>query len=126
VRLTSKKDSEPRAGAHSEHFYKSKKIEFVILYSENYEDTGEYRVFHVKDTASKVTEERMRNTWYPMDVNGEYFFFRFDEEVNIGRLNISGLIEELKVKHVTEFKTYSPKEPLFCTAEDVLKYRNGF
>ena len=126
VRLTSKKDSEPRAGAHSEHFYKSKKIEFVILYSENYEDTGEYRVFHVKDTASKVTEERMRNTWYPMDVNGEYFFFRFDEEVNIGRLNISGLIEELKVKHVTEFKTYSSKEPLFCTAEDVLKYRNGF
>lgn len=126
VRLTSKKDSEPRAGAHSEHFYKSKKIEFVILYSENYEDTGEYRVFHVKDTASKVTEERMRNTWYPMDVNGEYFFFRFDEEVNIGRLNISGLIEELKVKHVIEFKTYSPKEPLFCTTEDVLKYRNGF
>lgn len=126
VRLTSKKDSEPRAGAHSEHFYKSKKIEFAILYSENYEDTGEYRVFHVKDTASKVTEERMRNTWYPMDVNGEYFFFRFDEEVNIGRLNISGLIEELKVKHVIEFKTYSPKEPLFCTAEDVLKYRNGF
>lgn len=126
VRLTSKKDLEPRAGAHSENFYKSKKIEFVILYSENYEDTGEYRVFHVKDTASKVSEERMRNTWYPMDVNGEYFFFRFDEEVNIGRLNIKELIEELKVKHVTEFKTYSPKEPLFCKAEDVLKYRNGF
>lgn len=126
VRLTSKKDSEPRSGAHSEHFYKSRKIEFVILYSENYENTGEYRVFHVKDTASKVSEERMRNTWYPMDVKGEYFFFRFDEEVNIGKIGIKELIEELKVKHITEFNTFSSKEPLFCKAEDVLRYRNGF
>ena len=34
----------------------------MILYTDGAEETGKYHVFHVKDTASKVTEERMRNT----------------------------------------------------------------
>ena len=98
----------------------------MILYTEGTEQTGEYHVFHVKDTASKVSEERMINTWYPFDSKGPYFFFRFDEEVSVGRLNISKLLSDLKVKHLMEFNSYSEGEPLFTTARDLLSYRVGF
>ena len=74
---------EPRAGSHSAGFYTKRNIRFVILYTEGAEQTGEYHVFHVKDTASKVSEERMKDTWYPFDPKGPYFFFRFDEEVSV-------------------------------------------
>ena len=117
------KGEEPRDGAHTSYFYEKKNILFVILYSDNFEDTGEYIVFHVKDTASKVTEERMQETWYPFDVKGPHFFFRFDEEVSIGHLDINALITEMRQKHIDEFGAYVAYEPLFCTAEDVLKHR---
>ena len=126
VRLHLQSDKEVREGAHTEGFYKNKNIQFVILYTDGVESTGEYRVFHVKDTAGKVTEERMRNTWYPLDVKGNYFFFRFDEEVSIGRLKIKELLENLKTNHLAEFGSYTPCEPMFTTAKEVLAYRNGF
>ena len=125
VRLKLQSDIEPRDGAHTEGFYKKKNIQFVILYTDGVEDTGEYRVFHVKDTAGKVSEERMRNTWYPLDVKGNYFFFRFDEEVNVGRINIVDLIKDLKKKHLEEHGSYVPHEPLFSTAKDVMNYRRS-
>lgn len=117
---------EPRAGSHSAGFYTKRNIRFVILYTEGAEQTGEYHVFHVKDTASKVSEKRMINTWYPFDSKGPYFFFRFDEEVSVGRLNISKLLSDLKIKHLMEFNSYSEGEPLFTTARDLLSYRVGF
>lgn len=120
------KGEEPRDGAHTSYFYEKKDILFVVLYSDDFEDTGEYFVFHVKDTASKVTEERMRETWYPFDVKGPHFFFRFDEEINIGRIRIVELVKSLKIKHLNEFGKYIPYEPLFATAKDVLEYRDGF
>lgn len=123
VRLKLKSDEETRDGAHSEGFYKKKNIQFVILYSDDVESTGGYRVFHVKDTAGKVTEERMIKTGYPLEVNGNYTFFRFDEEVSIGHLNINALITEMRQKHFDEFGAYVAYEPLFCTAVDVLKHR---
>ena len=113
----------PRAGAHTASFYSKKNVQFVILYTNGVEKTGEYRVFHVKDTASKVTEERMRSTWYPFDVKGLHFFFRFDEEVNIGQLDINALLAVAKQKHLEEVKESADFEPLFCSAEDVLAYR---
>ncbi len=116
---------EQRAGAHTAGFYSKKNVQFVILYTNDVEETGEYRVFHVKDTASKVTEERMRSTWYPFNVEGSHFFFRFDEEVNIGRLDINALLTDVKQKHFENFGEYVTYEPLFCTAKDVLKYRAG-
>ncbi len=73
--------------------------------------------------AGKVTEERMIKTGYPLDVHGNYTFFRFDEEVSIGRLNINALLTDVKHKHIEEFREYVAYEPLFCTAEDVLKHR---
>ena len=123
VRLKLKSDEEIRDGAHTEGFYKKKNIQFVILYTDGVERTGEYRVFHVKDMAGKVTEERMRATGYPLDVNGNYTFFRFDEEVSIGRLDMNALLTDIKNKHIEEFKEYVAYEPLFCSAEDVLKHR---
>ena len=108
------------------NFYKRRNIQFVILYTDDVENTGEYRVFHVKDTAGKVPEERMRNTWYPTSVKGNYFFFRFDEEVNIGRLDMVRLLNDLRENHKQEFGSYTSGEPMFSTAEDLLKYRHGF
>ena len=121
------KGEEQRAGAHTSGFYNKKNVQFVILYTDNVEQTNEYRVFHVKDTASKVTEERMRGTWYPFDVKGSHFFFRFDEEVTLGKLKIRELLAHLRVKHLEEEQvSYEKGEPMFTTAEDVLKYREGF
>lgn len=120
------KGEETRPGAHSAGFYKDKEVQFVILYTDRVEQTGNYRVFHVKDKAEKVTEQRMRETWYPSEVKGPYFFFRFDEEVNIGRIRIGDLIKELATEQLEEYKSYTPGEPLFTTAEKLLEYREGF
>ena len=127
VRLKLKEDEDTRDGAHTAYFYEKQNVQFVILYTDGAEETGKYRVFHVKDTASKVTEERMRKSWYPMEtVDGDnhgvkrnYFFYRFDEEVNIGNIDIKGLLEGLRSKHLEKFKSYVPGEPMFTTAEVV-------
>lgn len=112
----------PRDGAHTEHYYKTKNVRFVILYTDNVETSHDYHVFHVKDTARKVTEERMRNTWYPHVTKGNYFFFRFDEEVTLGNIDITNLLGYLKKKQ----PEYKNGEPLFTTAEEVIKFRTGF
>ena len=120
------KGEEPRPGSHPANFYSSKNIQFVILYTDDAGQTGNYRVFHVKDTASKVTEERMRETWYPFEVKGPHFFFRFDEEVNLGKLRIADILKDLKIAHLDEFGSYTEGEPLFTTAEKLKKFRDGF
>ena len=124
VRLQVKGEG-PRAGSHSAGFYSKKNVQFVVLYTDGVEQTGEYRVFHVKDTASKVTEERMRGTWYPFDVKGPHFFFRFDEEVTLGKLQVRELLAHQRVKHLEEFGSYEEGEPMFTTAEKLLEYRSG-
>ena len=124
------KGEESRAGAHTAGFYNRQHVQFVVLYTDGAEETGEYRVFHVKDTAQKVTEERMRGTWYPMEEfsdDGEpkparnYYFFRFDEEVTIGNLKFRELFAAMKSKHLAEYGSYVPGEPLFASAEWILK-----
>lgn len=117
---------EPRTGAHSSDFYKKQNVQFVILYTDGVEKTGAYHVFHVKDTASKVTEERMKGTWYPFDVKGPHFFFRFDEEVTLGKLNIVELLKALEDKHTVEYGSSMQGEPLFASASEVLPFRIGF
>jgi hypothetical protein len=127
VRLKTQGDKEPRDGAHTENFYRERKIQFVILYTDGAERTGEYRVFHVKDMA-KVTEKRMHDTWYPSEVKGDYFFFRFDEEVNIGKLDFCRLLNDLKVAQVGTSEGSVNGMPLFTMAEHILEknYRIGF
>ncbi len=120
VRLTKATAEDKRDGAHTESFYTKQNVKFVILYTDGYDKSGEYRVFHVKDTASKVTEERMKKTWYPSGGSGDYFFFRFDEEVNIGKIDIVNLLEELKDAD------YKHGAPIFTKADVVKKHRKGF
>lgn len=126
VRLKIQGDKQARDGAHTEGFYKKKNIQFVILYTEDVDQTHQYRVFHVKDNAGHVSEERMTATWYPHVASGNYFFFRFDEEVNIGRIGINKLLKDLKRKHLDTYGSFVLGEPLFTTAEELIKYRNGF
>lgn len=123
---------EPRPGAHTAGFYKKQNIRFVVLYTDGAEETGEYRVFHVKDTAQKVSEARMRDTWYPMEEYSEgegekpkrnYFFFRFDEEVTLGNLMFSDMLKSLKEKHIAQFGSYTSGEPMFATAEWVKQFK---
>ena len=122
VRLKTK-DGEQRDGAHTASFYDKQNVQFVILYTDNYEQSGEYRVFHVKDTAKKVSAERMQTTWYPSETQGDYYFFRFDEEVTIGKINIVDLIKYLKSEHFNDTHSNVKGEPLFTTAEVVKRYR---
>ena len=126
------KGEEPRAGAHTAGFYNKMNVQFVVLYTDGAEETGEYRVFHVKDTAQKVSEKRMRDTWYPMDefTDGEatepahnYFFFRFDEEVTIGKLKFKDMLPAMKNKHIADFGSYTYGEPMFATANWVKEYK---
>lgn len=127
VRVKSQSDTESRDGANTENFYKSKKFKFVILYTDDWNTTGNYRVFHVKDTVGRVTEEKMRKMLYPSEeVKGDYFLFRFDDEVNIGKLDIAGMINDLRNKHFSDYHSLVNYEPMFTTAEDVLNFRTSF
>lgn len=116
---------EPRNGAHTEGFYKKMNVQFVILYTDEVENSGEYRVFHVKDTAPRVSEERMKKTWYPYEPKGNYFFYRFDEEVTVGKLRIADLLVDLRKKFQAEYGVYTLGEPMFTTAKELLYYRDG-
>ena len=93
---------------------------FAILYTEDAEHTGGYHVFQVKDTAQKVTEKRMRDTWYPSEAKGSYFFYRFDEEVSSGKIKIVDLLKDLR-----KSQGESGKGPLFITAAELIAYREG-
>lgn len=126
VRLKTKNASTVRDGAHAEDFYKKQNIEFVILYTDNVEQTGEYRVFRVKETTTIQTQKKGRKTWCPSNVDGDYFFFRFDEEVSVGKLRMGDMLKNLKVAHLDQFKEYVDGTPLFTTPEKVKEYRDGF
>ena len=57
VRLKLKGD-ETRDGAHTAYFYEKQNVHFVILYTNGVEKTGDYRVFHVKETAGGQKERK--------------------------------------------------------------------
>ena len=114
VRL--KTDDYGRSGAKTIDVFKNQNIQFVILYFNSSIDTGEYRVFHVKDIFG-VNAQEMKDLKYP-EVHGDYVLFQFDEEVNIGQINIKGLLNELRTPGLQY-------QPLITTADIVLKYRES-
>ena len=59
-------------------------------------------------------------------MKGPHFFFRFYEEVTLGKFQIRELLVHLRVKHLEEFGSYKEGEPMFTTAEKTLEYREGF
>lgn len=112
--------TETRDGAHTANFYKQKKVQFVVLYTDDYATTGLYRVFHVKDTA-EVLHERMAKTWYPsVKDDGDYFFFRFDEEVQIMPIDIYAALKEAKSQHLETYHSLVDGEPVFLTCEELM------
>ena len=52
-----------------------------------------------------------------------YFFFRFDEEVNIGNIDIGRLLQDMRAEHLKKFQSYVPGETMFTTAEKLMEYR---
>lgn len=111
-----------RDGAHSEKFYEKKNVKFVVLYTDNYETTGDYRVYLVKDSM-KMAEGKMAKAHYPSTVKGDYYLFNLYEEINLGTLDIKRLIELGKKELMEENEEWVPCEPLFVTCRDIL--RNG-
>lgn len=131
VRAYKAKDEndEVREGAHTEYFYNKQKTKFVILYTKGYKTTGEYRVFHVKDHAY-LRKEDVLETGYPTkDPNGQaesdYYLYRFDEEVSIGKIDIVKLIDDLSVKAISSPEGYIANQPLFISAQELIQYRIG-
>jgi hypothetical protein len=89
---------------------------FAILYEEGHED--KYHVFRIHDYA-EMTEDRMRQALYPREPQGDYFVFRFDEEVSIGRFDIHRLISTRRV-----FDTnFIEGGPVYPTGKELMDYK---
>lgn len=89
---------------------------FAILYEEGHED--KYHVFRIHDYA-EMTEDRMRQALYPREPKGNYFVFRFDEEVSIGRFDIQRLISTRRV-----FDTnFVEGGPVYPTGKELMDYK---
>ena len=93
---------------------------FAIIYEEDKPE--DYHVFKIHDFA-EMSEERMRQAMYPSNhggPKGDYFIFRFDEEVNIGKFNIKALID---CHRIGDKETFVEGAPLYPTGEELIKYK---
>ena len=62
----------------------------------------------------------MREALYPRAPKGDYFIFRFDDEVNIGKIDISKLIDVKRKQG-----DYIEGAPIFLTGKELIKYRQS-
>lgn len=106
-----------RPGAQTKTRLRALKPRFAILYEQGHEHENNYRVFRIHDTAV-MDEERMRASQYPRTPRGDYFIFRFDEEISFGRIDIRNLISE---KHNNDHN-YADYAPIFVTGEQLRAY----
>ena len=91
---------------------------FAILYEEGHETENKYHVFRIHDYA-QMSEDRMRQALYPREPNGDYFVFRFDEEVSIGRFDINRLISTRRVFD----SNFIEGAPVYLTGKELKDYR---
>ena len=63
-----------------------------------------------------MTEERMRQALYPREPKGDYFIFRFDEEVSIGKFDIHKLISSHRISD----KDFIEGAPLYIKGQELL------
>ena len=112
VRLNKK-----RRGVTPQSRIRAMKPKFAILYEEGHESENKYHVFRIHDYAV-MTEERMSKALYPRKPQGDYFIFRFDEEVSIGSFDIDKYIGRRRLE-----KDYEDGMPLYTTGEELLKYK---
>lgn len=106
-----------RQGAQTKTHLRAMKPKFAILYEEGHEHENQCRVFRIHDTAV-MDEGRMRIAQYPRDPKGDYFIFRFDDEISLGNLDIYALISKIRIhdKHID----YAP---IFIKGEELIEYR---
>lgn len=107
-----------REGAQVKSRIRQMKPKFAVLYEKGREKENNYHVFRIHDFAV-MSEERMRQAQYPRTPQGDYFIFRFDEEVSLGGLNLRKFIEEHRVND-TDFKEGAP---LYPKGEELMKFR---
>lgn len=112
VRLSFKRD-----GAMSENRIRKMRPKFAILYESGNENANSYHVFKIHDYA-RMSEERMRLALYPRPPKGDYFIFRFDEEISIGRFDISKIIGMRRLS-----EGYIEGMPVYLTGKDLINYR---
>lgn len=105
-----------REGAQTESELRNKKTKFAILYEEGHEHENIYRVFRIHDNAV-MSEERMRASQYPREPKGDYFIFRFDDEISLGNLDIHSLISDKRIDKHTDYA------PIFVKGEELITYR---
>ena len=111
-----------REGVQKKSHLLKMKPKFAILYEENREAENKYHVFRIHDTAV-MTQQRMEAAQYPINhggPKGNYFIFRFDEEVNIGILDINRLIG------IHRLDTINPTTigaPIYAKGSELLEYR---
>ena len=96
------------------------KPKFAILYEEGHEAENNFHVFRIHDYA-EMSEDRMKQALYPREPQGEYFIFRFDEEVSIGRFDIHQLISTHRIFD----NDFVEGSPIYLTGEKLLEYRIG-
>ena len=109
-----------RHGAQTKSRIRAMRPLFAIIYEEDKPE--DYHVFKIHDFA-EMSEERMRQAMYPTNhggPNGDYFIFRFDEEVNIGRFNINALIN---FHRISDKESFVEGAPLYTTGKELMKYK---
>lgn len=107
-----------RPGAQTMTHLRALKPKFAILYEEGHEHENRYRVFRIHDTAV-MDEERMKISQYPREPKGDYFIFRFDDEITLGNLDIHNLICTKRV-----YEKHTDYAPIFVKGEELIQYRN--
>ncbi|MCQ2198326.1 MAG: restriction endonuclease [Paludibacteraceae bacterium] len=127
VRLK-KRNEEGREGSHIKSEYESHNVKFAILYGGDYTQTGRYRVFEVRNTATAMKPEEMEKLGYP-NPQGSYLVYSLDEEVSLGKLDIRSMLHNLETEHVqtaSRMDIDAPAyEPIFVKAEQLKQYRKS-
>lgn len=113
VRLAKNRD-----GSMPKSRIRAMKPKFAILYEKGHDTENKYHVFRIHDYA-EMSESRMREAKYPREPKGDYFIFRFDEEISIGRINIAELIGI----HRLSTSDYKDGMPIFMKGSELTKYR---
>ena len=62
----------------------------------------------------------MRKALYPSEPQGEYFIFRFDEEVSLGNIDLHKLITQERIEKRSD---YVESAPLYVTGKTLIKFR---
>lgn len=111
-----------RDGAQVKSRLRKWKPKFAILYEEGHEHENNYHVFRIHDFAT-MTQARMEQALYPQNhggPKGDYFIFRFDEEVSLGKININSFISKYRISQGADFIEGAP---LYPTGKELLEFK---